>query len=61
MPVRKCSNGKYKIGSGKCMYKSKASAERAYAAYLAKKHSKGHHSAEDGEFLDKRKRKFSSS
>jgi len=40
MPVIKCSNGKYKIGSGKCMYKTKAAAERAYKAYLAKKHSK---------------------
>jgi len=40
MPVRKASNGKWKIGSGKAIYKSKASAERAYAAYRAKKHSK---------------------
>jgi len=40
MPVKKCSNNKYKIGSGKCMYKSKASAKRAYKAYKAKKHSK---------------------
>jgi len=40
MPVRKCSNGKYRIGSGKCMYKTRASANRAYKAYLAKKHSK---------------------
>lgn len=40
MPVRKCSNGKWKIGKGKCMYKTKAAAERAYKAYLAKKHSK---------------------
>lgn len=39
MPVRKVSNGKYRIGSGKAMYKSKASAERAYRAYRAKKHS----------------------
>jgi hypothetical protein len=38
MPVRKASNGKYRIGSGKAMYRSKASAERAYAAYRAKKH-----------------------
>ena len=38
MPVRKCGN-KWRIGSGKCMYKSKASAERAYRAYLAKKGS----------------------
>lgn len=40
MPVKKCSNGKYKIGSGKCMYKSKEKANAAYDAYLAKKHSK---------------------
>jgi len=40
MPVIKCSNGKYKIGSGPCMYKSKASAERAFRAYLAKKNKK---------------------
>lgn len=38
MPVEKCGK-KYKIGSGKCMYKSKASAERAYKGYLGKKHS----------------------
>ena len=37
MPVRKVGN-KYAIGKGKAMYKSKASAERAYRAYLAKKH-----------------------
>lgn len=40
MPVKKCSNGKWKIGSGKCMYKTKDNAEKAYKAYLAKKHSK---------------------
>lgn len=40
MPVRKASNGKYKIGTGKAMYKSKASAQRAYIAYLAKKYEK---------------------
>lgn len=40
MPVKKCSSGKYKIGSGKCMYDSKKKAEKAYRAYRAKKHSK---------------------
>lgn len=40
MPVRSCGNGKYRIGSGRCMYKSKASANRAYQAYRAKKGSK---------------------
>lgn len=38
MPVYKCSNGKYKIGSGKCMYDTKEKAESAYKGYLAKEH-----------------------
>ena len=37
MPVKKCPNGKWKIGSGKCMYDSKAKAESAYKGYLAQK------------------------
>ncbi len=40
MPVTKCANGKYRIGRGRCMYKSKAAAQRAYRAYLAKKKKK---------------------
>lgn len=40
MPVRKCSNGKWRIGSGKCMYDTKKSAMKSYKAYLAKKHSR---------------------
>lgn len=39
MPVKKCPNGKWRIGSGKCMYTSKEDAEKAYKAYLAKKGS----------------------
>jgi len=39
MPVKKASNGKYRIGSGKAIYKSKAAAERAYKAYKAKKYA----------------------
>ena len=39
MPVRKASNGKWRIGNGKAMYTSKKSAEKAYKAYRAKKHS----------------------
>lgn len=60
MPCTKCSNGKYKLGGGPCMYKSKESCERAYVAYRAKKHSgpRKHHSAQDGPFLESRKRKF---
>ena len=40
MPVTKCSNGKYKIGMGNCMYESKEKASRAYIAYLAQKKGK---------------------
>jgi len=39
MPVYKCPNGKYRIGSGKCMYSSKAVALKAYAAYRAITHA----------------------
>ncbi len=39
MPVLKCSNGKYRIGIGKCMYKTKVDAVKAYAAYRAISHS----------------------
>ena len=35
MPVHKCPNGKYRIGSGECIYDSKAKAESAYKGYLA--------------------------
>jgi len=35
MPIYSCGNGKYRIGDGECMYTSRASAERAYVAYLA--------------------------
>jgi hypothetical protein len=40
MPVTKAPNGKYRIGKGKPMYKTKASADKAYKAYLAKKGKK---------------------
>jgi hypothetical protein len=39
MPIHRHGN-KYSIGSGPAMYKSKASAVRAYRAYLAKKGEK---------------------
>ncbi len=41
MPVYKCPNGKYRIGSGKCMYKTRADAERAYGGYKASKRRGG--------------------
>lgn len=39
MPVLKCPNGKYRVGTSKCMYDKKSSAEKAYRAYLAIKYS----------------------
>lgn len=39
MPVRKVGN-KWAIGSGKAIYKTKASAERAYAGYRASEHKR---------------------
>ena len=52
MPCFKCSNGKYKIGSGKCMYPSKAVCEKALKGYYASKH----HSAPEGKFIKDRKK-----
>ena len=40
MPVSECLNGKFRIGSGKCIYPTKAAAERAYRGYLAVTHMK---------------------
>lgn len=40
MPIYACSNGKYRIGEGECMYESRDTAERAYAAYLAQEDEK---------------------
>ena len=41
MPIYYCeSNGKYRIGSGECVFSSRDSAERAYAAYLAQEGEK---------------------
>lgn len=39
MPVRKCENGKYRIGSGRCVYKTREAAQRAYRGYLGSKHA----------------------
>ena len=35
MPIYSCGDGRYRIGDGECIYRSRASAERAYVAYLA--------------------------
>jgi len=39
MPVTKGTNRKWRIGSGKAMYKTKAAAMKAYRAYLRIHHS----------------------
>ena len=48
MPVARCGNGKYRIGSGPCMFRSKAKAESAYKAYTAKKHAGSTYKAMEG-------------
>jgi len=35
MPVIKCNNGKFRIGSGGCIYKTKDDAEKVWKALLA--------------------------
>lgn len=35
MPIYKCSNGKYRIGNGSCIYETAAKAEKVYRAILA--------------------------
>ena len=35
MPVIKCSNGKYRVGSGPCVFETKEKAEAAWKAILA--------------------------
>ena len=41
MPVLKCDNGKFRIGRGKCIYPTKARAERAFKGFLGAKHARG--------------------
>lgn len=48
MPVRMCANGKFRIGDGPCVYDTKAAADRAYAAYLAKQSGKPQRSSSRG-------------
>lgn len=40
MPCKQCSNGKYRLGSGKCMYTSLENCKKAERAYYAKKNKK---------------------
>lgn len=38
MPVIKCPNNKYRIGSGPCVFNTKEDAQKAYRGYLFKKY-----------------------
>jgi len=40
MPCRKCSNGKYRIGSGPCVYTSLEKCRKAEQAYYAQQNEK---------------------
>ena len=40
MPCVKCSNGKWKLGSGKCMYTTLEKCKKAEQAYHASKKTK---------------------
>ena len=40
MPCKKCKNGKWSLGSSKCMYTSLEKCKKAEKAYYAKKNSK---------------------
>lgn len=35
MPIYSCSNGKYRIGDGECIFTTREAAQRAYVGYLA--------------------------
>jgi hypothetical protein len=41
MPVTLCSNGKYRIGDGECIYTTRENADSAYRAYLAEETENG--------------------
>ena len=41
MPVYKCPNGMYRVGSGACVYKTKKAAAKALKAVKAKQKKKG--------------------
>ena len=55
MPVEQCSNGKWRIGDGQCVYRSESAANRAYVAYLA---INGETAAEHESKADKNKVSF---
>jgi len=40
MPVSKCPNGKWRIGSGRCVYDTKERAEKAWVAIRIAEHSR---------------------
>lgn len=56
MPVIKCSNGKWKVGTGACIYETKEQAVKVYQAILASgklKETKEHGNKENKDKRDK--------
>lgn len=56
MPVIKCSNGKWKVGTGACIYETKEQAVKVYQAILAggkMKETKHHGNKENQDKRDK--------
>jgi HK97 family phage prohead protease len=60
MPVQECSNGKWRIGEGECVYTSRASADRAYRAYLAIEESEEDEDDDDEKSISVHLRKLQS-
>ena len=40
MPVLKCDNGKWRIGSGKCIYSTRKKAANAFRGFLGARHAR---------------------
>lgn len=56
MPVIKCSNGKWKVGTGACIYETKEQAVKVYQAILASgklKETKQHGNKQNQDKRDK--------
>ena len=50
MPCVKCSNGKWRLGSGKCMYTSLKNCKKAEAAYWANKEEENKSEENDAKY-----------
>lgn len=52
MPITRCENGNWKIGDGECVFTSRASAERAYVAYLAEEEDEDYDNMKEETYND---------